>query len=156
MDYYANNFDDLDYVWFKKIYSLSLPDGWSVKFAPIIQRDNSCTFKFKVNDSRGVSSYVIKLDFSLQEGFKLYDVTSLTDYLVSKLNLCNNLIDRRPKDKVNLCVLLKYLAPKNISKKVFLEDLKNPINLNWLSEEKVTSAYMSVKKFKPKDASGFC
>lgn len=152
---------DLDYTKFQQVYTkvikYTFGDASSVEFFDLKSRPNSATYSFKVTtEEYGVSSR-LKIDFAESKGVRRFDITPLELSFVKKLSLSNELVDRRPKDKIDVCSLLVYFYADGVSKAHILNLLVNynlQFNLNndWCSEVAITKGIQSLSRFKPSPA----
>lgn len=149
---------DLNYTEFQQKYERIIRYTFggtaSVEFFDLKLRSNSATYSFKVTTEEfGVSSR-LKIDFAESEGIRHFDITPLELSFINKLRLSNALVDRRPKDKIDVCSLLVYFYTEGISKSHILDLMKTynlqfNLNKDWYSEVAITKGIQSLNRFKP-------
>lgn len=152
---------DLNYTEFQQKYERIIKYTFggtsSVEFYDLKLRPSSATYSFKVTTEEfGVSSR-LKIDFAESEGARHFDITPLELSFVKKLSLSNEFVDRRPKDKIDVCSLLVYFYADGVSKAHILDLLVNyglqfSLNNDWCSEVAITKGIQSLNRFKPSPA----
>lgn len=152
---------DLNYTEFQQVYEkvikYTFGEDSSVEFFDLKSRSNSATYSFKVTTTEFGTSSRLKLDFSESEGIRHFDITPLELSFIKKLSLSNELVDRRPKDKIDVCSILVYFYSEGVSKAHILElalnyNLQFELNSDWCSEVAITQGIQSLSRFKPSPA----
>lgn len=144
-----------DYLEFQQALTSSLDTDFKIRFMPLKERRNSVTYTFKV-EYLGVTSSKLKIAFTTVNGIKRFDCQPLYISFAKKLALSNQLVDRRPKDKIDWYIVYCYLYPKGISKDDILTLLRTTgnsfkVNPMWLTQEGLSLALKSTKGFRGVD-----
>ena len=151
-DVYGKSITEVDYKLFQSAFSNYLGSNYNITYYPLKTRKGSTTYSFKV-EYDGVVSNKLKIDFSLTKGQKYFDCQPLYLSLAKKIKLSNELVDRRPKDKLDVALILTYLYPNGVSKSELVTLLLNTnnvfkVNSQWFTEEGMALALRSVRTFK--------
>lgn len=152
---------DLNYTEFQQSYTRIVKATFGmdsiVEFFDLKARPKSATYSFKVTTTEFGTSHRLKIDFTESEGIRHFDITPLEFSFIKKLSLSNELVDRRPKDKIDVCSILVYFYSDGVSKAHILDltrtyNLQFELNLDWGSEIAITKGIQSLSRFKPSPA----
>ena len=149
---------DLDYTEFQQRYIRKVQSTFGlsskVDFFALKTRDTSVTYSFKVYTEEFGTSGRLKIDFKETEGERLFSIAPLELSFIRKLSVSNTYVDRRPKDKIDVCSILVYFYTNGISKGEIVDLAQRygftfELNPSWYSRDAIDKGLYSLRNFKP-------